>query len=273
MSHKVLRIDREQGSQSRHPSPARSASEREQAEDERRGIAAVVCRWVRADLGPAPDAYAAASREWNAGVSSQEPSVQAGKCPNPRCVDGWVPYEPNESGAAPPIACRHPFHSPKSSVQVTDEMDGADLIAAERHRQEAEEGWTPAHDDKHDRKQLAIAAQCYINTAGDQRFISPHWPWEKEWWKPSGDRARDLVKAGALIAAEIDRLQRLSSAREGGTESDGALAQITAERDAALARVAEQSLAIKALADGMAAAIERTDRAEAALERLETDPS
>jgi len=36
------------------------------------------------------------------------------------------------------------------------------------------------------------------------------WPWGKEWWKPS-DRRRDLVKAGALIAAEIDRLDRAKS--------------------------------------------------------------
>jgi len=34
------------------------------------------------------------------------------------------------------------------------------------------------------------------------------WPWGSEWWKPSKDPIRDLVKAGALIAAEIDRLQK-----------------------------------------------------------------
>jgi hypothetical protein len=39
------------------------------------------------------------------------------------------------------------------------------------------------------------------------------WPWEPEWDKRgSGDRMRDLVKAGALIAAEIDRLQRSAKA-------------------------------------------------------------
>lgn len=35
------------------------------------------------------------------------------------------------------------------------------------------------------------------------------WPWDEEWWKPSEDPVRNLVKAGALIAAEIDRLQRV----------------------------------------------------------------
>lgn len=34
------------------------------------------------------------------------------------------------------------------------------------------------------------------------------WPWDENWWKPSLDPIRNLVKAGALLAAEIDRLQR-----------------------------------------------------------------
>ena len=34
------------------------------------------------------------------------------------------------------------------------------------------------------------------------------WPWSDKWWKPSDDPVRNLVKAGALLAAEIDRLQR-----------------------------------------------------------------
>lgn len=36
------------------------------------------------------------------------------------------------------------------------------------------------------------------------------WPFSQEWWKPTpDDRIRELAKAGALIAAEIDRLQRM----------------------------------------------------------------
>lgn len=37
-----------------------------------------------------------------------------------------------------------------------------------------------------------------------------HWPWSREWWKPKNPR-RDLVKAGALIVAEIERLDRLEA--------------------------------------------------------------
>ncbi len=55
---------------------------------------------------------------------------------------------------------------------------------------------------------------CYgRDQAGNAKLPSGHqWPedWEAEAWKPSADPVRNLVKAGALIAAEIDRLQRAS---------------------------------------------------------------
>lgn len=92
---------------------------------------------------------------------------------------------------------------------------GADLITAERIRQVNVKGWTPEHDDEHTEGQLAIAAACYAFDAGSlptidaKRFINDNWPWSKKWWKPTpDDTIRQLTKAGALIAAEIDRLQR-----------------------------------------------------------------
>lgn len=93
---------------------------------------------------------------------------------------------------------------------------GAELIAAERRRQMSVEGWTTEHDAKHRGKQLAKAASSYLDTHAEPDVDhprSPHlnapcwnWPWSKKWWKPSKDPVRNLVKAGALIAAEIDRL-------------------------------------------------------------------
>lgn len=87
---------------------------------------------------------------------------------------------------------------------------GVDLIAAERQRQIDAEGWTPEHDAEHDRDDLALAAVGYATpphlrplSGGAPRW----WPWERRFWKPTpDDRVRELVKAGALIAAEIDRL-------------------------------------------------------------------
>ena len=89
-------------------------------------------------------------------------------------------------------------------------MTGTELIAKERERQISEEGWTSDHDDEHEEGELLAAAICYAHNSGQFKFTSPRaWPWAEKWWKPSGDRKRDLAKAGALIAAEIDRLSRL----------------------------------------------------------------
>lgn len=93
---------------------------------------------------------------------------------------------------------------------------GADMIRAERERQIGGEGWSLEHDDAHENRELLYAANCYAFMASGQsrtdvhmRYAPPSgWPWEKEWWKPSEDPIRNLVKAGALIAAEIDRLER-----------------------------------------------------------------
>ena len=102
---------------------------------------------------------------------------------------------------------------------------GSQLIAEERSRQVNVEGWTDAHDDDHTFAQLSDAAACYVIAAADliqgrkienvRHFVSHLFPWTKEWWKPSDDPIRNLVKAGALIAAEIDRLQRIPANASG----------------------------------------------------------
>ncbi|MEV9422505.1 hypothetical protein AB0202_23555 [Klebsiella quasipneumoniae] len=93
-------------------------------------------------------------------------------------------------------------------------------VLAERKRQVTAEGWTPEHDDKHTNGEMAFAAASYAfhtaaatwdledcGTEYDSHPAPKNWPWEPEWWKPTTQR-RDLVKAGALILAEIERLDR-----------------------------------------------------------------
>lgn len=110
-------------------------------------------------------------------------------------------------------------------------MTGAELIAAERRRQIDAEGWSTEHDAEHADGALVAAAACYLmppnfrnpTDRSNSRSMPlghawPRWPWGRQWWKPKpDDRVRELVKAGALIAAEIDRLTASSSvgAREG----------------------------------------------------------
>lgn len=118
-----------------------------------------------------------------------------------------------------------------------------DLIAAERQRQVEQEDWSPEHDDQHQFEELALAAACYaapdaiyIGRANNRVVkIEDAWPWYAEDFKPDQEsrawvfkqggsphstvllnrknlregRIRELVKAGALIAAEIDRLSRV----------------------------------------------------------------
>lgn len=85
-------------------------------------------------------------------------------------------------------------------------------VMVERLRQQTVEGWTPDHDDEHRPGELACAASCYgFNAFNDGHFRDDGtpvgWPWGAEWWKPTTPR-RDLIKAAALILAEIERLDR-----------------------------------------------------------------
>lgn len=80
-------------------------------------------------------------------------------------------------------------------------------IAAERQRQIDVEGWTAEHDDAHSKGELSDAAAAYI-LGSDWLKMIRLWPWSWEWFKPKS-RRHDLVKAGALIVAEIERLDRL----------------------------------------------------------------
>lgn len=95
---------------------------------------------------------------------------------------------------------------------------GVQAIARERHRQVVIEGFDEAHDSDHDGGELMLAAEAYLHAAQhpetfDLKSDPPAcWPWGHEWWKPSPDRIRNIEKAGALIAAEIDRLTRLQTA-------------------------------------------------------------
>ncbi len=98
---------------------------------------------------------------------------------------------------------------------------GTELITQERERQMSQEGWDAQHDGKYLKAELAQAAICYTADVAaryetprwrdELRSLAIHfWPWDGKWWKPTpNDPIRQLTKAGALIAAEIDRLQRL----------------------------------------------------------------
>ena len=96
---------------------------------------------------------------------------------------------------------------------------GIEIIAKERKRQITEEGYNSKMDDSQSLGELALAAACYaipyyLRCSNNDSLLP--WPWSKEDYKPNRSpnkmgkgRIHELAKAGALIAAEIDRLQRL----------------------------------------------------------------
>ncbi|HEY1999721.1 hypothetical protein [Paraburkholderia sp.] len=100
-------------------------------------------------------------------------------------------------------------------------------VTAERQRQVSDEGWTPDHDDRHVNFEMTLSAAYYaIYTAGaalpepSENFPSKRyvlfqhadalWPWDDMSRKPTGARS-NLVKAGALILAEIERIDRAAA--------------------------------------------------------------
>jgi hypothetical protein len=87
---------------------------------------------------------------------------------------------------------------------------GADLILAERERQISEEGYNKTHDSFHNYEEFIKAAISYsINSFNDdesKKLGEQWWPWSEESYKPK-DVLQNLKRAGALIAAAIDRFE------------------------------------------------------------------
>jgi hypothetical protein len=122
-------------------------------------------------------------------------------------------------------AADDPLFSTAPAIKVLRE------ISLERVRQQSAEGWSEAHDDGHRNGELARAAACYCAIAGNddetrnarlgldgrQPWVPATWPWDYSWWKPK-DRRRDLIRAAALVVAEIERLDR-ANAKGSGTST------------------------------------------------------
>ncbi|UYW34429.1 hypothetical protein [Methylorubrum extorquens] len=95
---------------------------------------------------------------------------------------------------------------------MRDLSEAAKDVLAERHRQGKVEGWTTESDDQYAYWEMTRAAVCYAQQSAEPKKVeegsAPYgWPWHSSWWKPTTPR-RNLVKAGALILAEIERIDR-----------------------------------------------------------------
>lgn len=95
-------------------------------------------------------------------------------------------------------------------------------VLLERARQINGEGFGVARDDAYVSGELAQAAACYAASSHsrDISFMSHLWPWASEWWKP-GTTREDLLKSGALILAEIERIDRARAAQSTQQRKEG----------------------------------------------------
>lgn len=133
-----------------------------------------------------------------------------------------------------------------TSLNDMQSMSGVTLIGIERSRQIEDLGYDAAHDDLHRSSEIAIAAICYAIASASEHIegapwlVRGLWPWSvMEIPQPAytvfgnDDEAslNQLIKAGALVAAEIDRRLRLQQPHVstfGGYELD---AHPPAEKD------------------------------------------
>ena len=111
-------------------------------------------------------------------------------------------------------------------------------VLKERDRQQNEKGRTAEHDDHHVKGELALAAAAYAlhssaallpepseSMSSGKYFLQAYagaaWPWAPEYWKPKAPR-QNLVRAAAMLLAEIDRIDRAEQVGEVRAESAAA---------------------------------------------------
>jgi len=116
----------------------------------------------------------------------------------------------------------------KAQLAKVESSKAAFDVLGERNRQIEQEHYSIKHDDSYQMNELSRAAASYVNNVvsrgwvfnsvyGPEAYQSEEvpdlWPWSDEHWKPKNPR-RDLVKAAALIIAEIDRMDRSSEGEQ-----------------------------------------------------------
>lgn len=153
-------------------------------------------------------ARAVAFADWNAKVTEQSPQLDMIKRLD-RASEAFaelLPWEddPNDENPDEPPA--------RPAQRVAGEL------IAERMRQITGENRSRSHDDGYQPHELPAAAAAYaFSAATRERFFAADpvvlWPWDPAAFKQTDPR-RDLVKAGALIIAEIERIDRLADAAE-----------------------------------------------------------
>lgn len=179
--------------------------------------------WLRGDGTRGPECnYCGATARSMEAWQTRAALAQPEGAPVIGCLCGM----PMTEGHHSPAGCSSLEEFATHSDQAQHSVPRAWLdVQAERRRQVEAEGWTPEHDDEHSHGQMARAAACYAlagssapNDGTAALLVSLAWPWDQQWWKPSTAR-RDLIKAGALILAEIERIDRVAASQGGPSDA------------------------------------------------------
>lgn len=136
----------------------------------------------------------------------------------------------------------------QTAAQEPTLTDAAKDDLAERRRQVEAEGRTPELDDKYPGGQLACAAIAYLMVGVNPNGAVQWWPWDVKTFKPSPDTRRNLIKAGALLLADIEWLDRLRAK----------LAE-PAKQEPLAGQVCSKVSAVAADADDLTQFLEQTD--------------
>lgn len=115
------------------------------------------------------------------------------------------PFTIEEKNGLPPVEL---YLAPK----LNDQLDPYAMIRTER-KEQVGMGFDALHDGSHDRGEIALGAAMFAippETRNDSSAVKRLWPWREDQFHPSDDRIHELVKAGAMIVAEIERLQRVN---------------------------------------------------------------
>lgn len=135
-------------------------------------------------------------------------AIMALRCVNPYPEDNCNLYKEGYAVARQEAA--ELVAAQEAKTEARELTDAARDVLAERQRQLEVEGWTAERDDGYTNCELARAAATYaVCSHVDQLMLvgSRAWPWREDWFKRTTYR-RDLIKAGALMLAEIERLDR-----------------------------------------------------------------
>lgn len=177
----------------------------------------------------------------------------------PRFVSGWIEVRKIQYWE------NYVIDDDQPPGKAEDRMNSSaiELIAAERNRQLGDYPYD--HDDEHAVGELAMAAATYAwptgilpVDSGDLVTVDALWPWNRRsLHRTLGNREGELVKAGALIVAEIERLHRREARSQA---SSGVVLLFRSDLPGSLPagsgnRVAEADTVIRVRRDGMGAVI------------------